>query len=151
VYLPHALERKYPSAAKEWGWQYVFPARDVSTTMIYTHVLQQGGQGVPSPLDDLNLGGDSSAHEQLVEGTVDQLPLFGLVLAGLAGDGLCRSGYLKLLDSAFHHLRCGFVRSEAFSVALSHAVWTCSGLRPTSGRMILVLGFPPRAICAEIT
>ena len=26
---------------------------DVSTTMVYTHVLQQGGQGVPSPLDDL--------------------------------------------------------------------------------------------------
>jgi site-specific recombinase XerD len=26
---------------------------DVSTTMIYTHVLQQGGQGVSSPLDDL--------------------------------------------------------------------------------------------------
>jgi hypothetical protein len=24
---------------------------DVATTMIYTHVLQQGGQGVPSPLD----------------------------------------------------------------------------------------------------
>jgi site-specific recombinase XerD len=29
--------------------------RDVSTTMIYTHVLQQGGQGVPSSLDDLSL------------------------------------------------------------------------------------------------
>lgn len=28
---------------------------DVATTMIYTHVLQQGGQGVPSPLDDLEL------------------------------------------------------------------------------------------------
>jgi site-specific recombinase XerD len=27
--------------------------KDVSTTMIYTHVLQQGGHGVPSPLDDL--------------------------------------------------------------------------------------------------
>ena len=27
---------------------------DVATTMIYTHVLQQGGQGVPSPLDDLS-------------------------------------------------------------------------------------------------
>jgi integron integrase len=121
VYLPYALERKYPNAAREWGWQYVFPARevstdpltgvvrrhhvdpavvnkgikvasrkaglvkvvsahtfrhcfathllqrgtdirtiqellghtDVATTMIYTHVLQQGGQGVPSPLDSL--------------------------------------------------------------------------------------------------
>ncbi len=27
--------------------------KDVATTMIYTHVLQQGGHGVPSPLDDL--------------------------------------------------------------------------------------------------
>ncbi len=121
VHLPYALERKYPGAAKEWGWQYVFPARslstdprsgktrrhhvdpsmvnkaikvavnktglvkkisahtfrhcfathllqrgtdirtiqallghnDLSTTMIYTHVLQQGAQGVESPLDDL--------------------------------------------------------------------------------------------------
>ena len=26
VYLPFALERKYPSANREWGWQYVFPA-----------------------------------------------------------------------------------------------------------------------------
>ena len=26
VFLPHALERKYPHAPAEWGWQYVFPA-----------------------------------------------------------------------------------------------------------------------------
>jgi integron integrase len=26
VELPHALGRKYPNAAKEWGWQWVFPA-----------------------------------------------------------------------------------------------------------------------------
>jgi integrase len=25
VLLPHALGRKYPSAAREWGWQWVFP------------------------------------------------------------------------------------------------------------------------------
>ena len=27
VYLPGALDRKYPNAAREWRWQYVFPAR----------------------------------------------------------------------------------------------------------------------------
>jgi len=26
VYLPYALARKYPQAAREWVWQYVFPA-----------------------------------------------------------------------------------------------------------------------------
>ena len=30
VYLPGALERKYPGAARDWRWQYVFPARDFS-------------------------------------------------------------------------------------------------------------------------
>jgi len=30
VYLPHALSRKYPNAAREWGWQYVFPSRAFS-------------------------------------------------------------------------------------------------------------------------
>ncbi len=31
VYVPFALDRKYPSAPREWGWQYVFPADRLST------------------------------------------------------------------------------------------------------------------------
>ncbi len=31
VYLPHALSRKYKNAAREWGWQYVFPSSRLST------------------------------------------------------------------------------------------------------------------------
>ncbi|MDA7086397.1 integron integrase [Pseudomonas sp. SA3-5] len=30
VYLPFALERKYPKAPMEWAWQYVFPATGLS-------------------------------------------------------------------------------------------------------------------------
>ena len=120
VYLPNALDRKYPSRACEFGWQYLFPSAtigtdprtgqarrhhihpttirkalrralqesriskhvtchtfrhsfatrllekgydirtiqellghtDISTTEIYTHVLNRGGRGVVSPIDD---------------------------------------------------------------------------------------------------
>jgi len=30
VYLPTALARKYPNAAKEWKWQYIFPSANLS-------------------------------------------------------------------------------------------------------------------------
>jgi len=121
VWLPDALDVKYPRAAREWGWQWVFPSTvrsvdprsgvqhrhhmnetsvqkavslaarragivkpcsphilrhsfathllqagydirtvqellghsDVKTTMIYTHVLNRGGRGVRSPLDQI--------------------------------------------------------------------------------------------------
>jgi integron integrase len=121
VVLPFALDRKYPNASTEWGWQFVFPAvricrdpawgppsrfhvhesvvqkavaraareagvtkrvgphtfrhsfathlledgydirtvqellghADVTTTMVYTHVLNRGALGVRSPADRL--------------------------------------------------------------------------------------------------
>ena len=31
VYLPYAIEGKYPNAKYDWGWQYVFPATKIST------------------------------------------------------------------------------------------------------------------------
>jgi len=30
VYLPFALDKKYPNAARDWGWQYVFPSKNLS-------------------------------------------------------------------------------------------------------------------------
>jgi len=43
--LPHALARKYPNAAAEWGWQWVFPARrigfDRATRTQYRHHLHE--------------------------------------------------------------------------------------------------------------
>jgi integron integrase len=119
LYLPFALDKKYPNAGRECGWQYIFPSKnlsvdprsgktrrrhldekgvqramkqavrdaglvkpvkphtlrhsfathllqsgydirtvqellghsDVSTTMIYTHLLNKGGKGVVSPLE----------------------------------------------------------------------------------------------------
>jgi integron integrase len=46
VYLPHGLERKYPSASEERMWQYVFPARELSldprSSLLRRHHLDPG-------------------------------------------------------------------------------------------------------------
>jgi integron integrase len=45
VYLPFALERKYPNASKEWMWQYAFPAstlfREAETGITRRHHLHE--------------------------------------------------------------------------------------------------------------
>lgn len=45
VWLPDALARKYPAAAREWGWQYVFPASarsvDPRTSKTHRHHLDE--------------------------------------------------------------------------------------------------------------
>ena len=48
VWLPEGLARKYPNAAREWGWQWVFPARSIS---VDPEVLADGHLG------DGHLGG----------------------------------------------------------------------------------------------
>ncbi len=47
VWLPHALAAKYPSAGKEWIWQYVFPAPRLSVDprngVVCRHHLDESG------------------------------------------------------------------------------------------------------------
>jgi integron integrase len=40
VYLPNALEKKYPNAGKEWAWYWVFPAQALSVDP-HTHVVRR--------------------------------------------------------------------------------------------------------------
>ncbi|GEM_PF-2800360 len=50
VYLPDALERKYPNAHREWGWQYLFPSNRLSVvdprSLSSPSGRRAGGEGI---------------------------------------------------------------------------------------------------------
>jgi len=68
VYLPYAIERKYPNAKSEWKWQYVFPATKISTTKIRSskktpicmiHVIQKA---IKQAIRDAGITKHASCH-----------------------------------------------------------------------------------------
>jgi site-specific recombinase XerD len=56
----HTVRQAFATHLRQRGtdirtMQHLLGHNDLATTMVDTHILQQGGQGVPSPLDDLGV------------------------------------------------------------------------------------------------
>jgi len=68
VYLPNALERKYPNANREWAWQYVFPADRLSVdprggTVRRHHAEERGLQvAVRRAMESAGIARGASCH-----------------------------------------------------------------------------------------
>jgi integrase len=54
VWMPGALVRKYPSACREWGWQYVFPSARLSVDPQSKRTRRHHVSSAISPLDLLD-------------------------------------------------------------------------------------------------
>jgi len=68
VYLPYALERKYPKAGRDWIWQYVFPAsirsQDPRSGIIRRHHLDPSviQKAVKTALQQVGISKKASCH-----------------------------------------------------------------------------------------
>ena len=68
VELPHALDRKYPNAGREWAWQWVFPAtrcyRDRATGQLRRHHLHETvvQRAIRTAVRAAGLGKPASSH-----------------------------------------------------------------------------------------